>query len=404
MPDFAAFGAAMGVGGLPELPKLPGQKTAPRQRIAPPPLHDDEPGPRSIDDAMPSQKLDKPVLDEQAPPEGDEQMELDPSSDFPIPSTPNQRTPGDDQMNGPLFGHGVRQASYAPRAAPPEVRDAIVRAAKEDGVSPAYALATAERESSFNPNAGGTGTIRGLFQMTGGLRKKYGIEDGADAYSQAKGFNAFTKDLRGEMAKGLKREPTDEETYLGHHFGGTRAARIVSGSIAPDTPVEQVFTPNELRGNPHLRGSIGNVSGSIRADMTRRMGGHQQPADDFAQFGAPADRQGATPGMDPNLPAADQEATAEAQVPAMIKGAYYPEPKAWDAAIASMPQSKNIDDRRAETGPSMMRQARDGFAEYGRALGDAVGMNAPPDNEFTRNIPEAAAHDFAAYGQTASAP
>ena len=38
----------------------------------------------------------------------DPEMELDPESDYPIPSTPNQNWMGDDVLNGPMYSYGVR--------------------------------------------------------------------------------------------------------------------------------------------------------------------------------------------------------------------------------------------------------------------------------------------------------
>lgn len=180
---------------------------------------------------------------------------------------------------------------------------AIVAAAMEAGIDPAWALSVAERESSFNPRARSSKTIRGAFQMSGPLRQQYGVGDSDDLGVQTRGWAKFFRQNKHEMAKTLGRDPTDEEGYLGHHFGGTRAARMLR--MDPNTPVDQVFTPNELALNPHLvrAGTVGAVNSSILADMKGRHqkyagqmpdfsgGGATPDAPDFSQFGTLADAQ-----------------------------------------------------------------------------------------------------------------
>lgn len=180
-----------------------------------------------------------------------------------------------------------------------DIRDTIARVAQEEGVDPAYALATAERESNFNPNAGGTGSIRGLFQMTGGNRRRYGVADNASVEDQVRGFARFTHDTQDQMRGVLGRDPTPEETYLGHHFGGVRAGRTVAGQY-DGMPTSDVFSPLEMAGNPHFRkaGTMDQLASSITADMASRRakyGGNDDNSTgngmDFAAFGQSADDQ-----------------------------------------------------------------------------------------------------------------
>lgn len=171
------------------------------------------------------------------------------------------------------------------------LRQAIVAAAREAGINPAFALAVAERESNFDPRARSSKTIRGLFQMRGDLRRKYGIGDSDDPYTQAKGWTRFIGDERKRTAAKLGRDPTDSELYLSHHFGSGRAARMLK--MAPDTPVESVFTPYEMSINPHFAkaGTVGRLNSSILADIDRRQaryGGAAVDAD-FSKFASPAD-------------------------------------------------------------------------------------------------------------------
>lgn len=170
-------------------------------------------------------------------------------------------------------------------------REAIVRAAQEAGIDSSVALAIAERESRFDPRARNSSTIRGMFQMRGDHRGRYGVGDSDDPTAQTKGWTAFFKDVKREMAGPLGRDPSDAEGYLGHHFGGVRAGRMMK--MAPDTPVDQVFTPREMAENPHFAraGTVGQLNSSILSDIDKRRSkfGGAQGEVDFAQFGEPVE-------------------------------------------------------------------------------------------------------------------
>jgi hypothetical protein len=174
------------------------------------------------------------------------------------------------------------------------IRSAIIQAAEEVGMDPATALAIAERESSFNPNAHSSSTIHGLFQMQGGHRARYGIGNSNDPAVQTKGWVPFFRNVQKEMAGPLGRDPTDAEGYLGHHFGGVRAGRMLR--MDPSTPVQSVFTQREMAENPHFAraGTVGRLNSSILDDIQRRQakfGGSVPEVGliDFAKFGEPVD-------------------------------------------------------------------------------------------------------------------
>lgn len=155
---------------------------------------------------------------------------------------------------------------------PADIQQVIIQEARSHGLDPTYALAVAERESDFDPNAKASKTIRGIFQMTGQLRDKYGQGDSTDPAAQTRAFAAYSKDLKADMGRRLGREPTNNELYLAHHFGPSRAARMSSGQIAGNTPVDQVFTPTEMAVNPHFAraGTTGALTSGINADMDKR--------------------------------------------------------------------------------------------------------------------------------------
>lgn len=192
----------------------------------------------------------------------------------------------------------------------PVVRDAIVRASQENGIDPSTALAIADRESSGNVNAGSGSRYSsafGLFQLLKSERGAYG-GNSTDPYEQATAWAHYIKGTQSEMQHGLGRDPTGPELYLGHYFGGARAARMVSGSIPGQTPVQAIFSPNELAANPNIvrAGTAGALSSSIMADIGRRTakyaGAGAEPTsgskeDDFnpAKWGTPVGSQSTAP-------------------------------------------------------------------------------------------------------------
>ena len=186
-----------------------------------------------------------------------------------------------------------------------DVIAAIRQAAVEEGIDPNYALAVAQRESDFDPNAHASKTIHGIYQMTGELRHKWGAGDSGDPYVQAKSWMRYMKgEVAPAMGNVLGRNPTYAEAYLGHHFGPGRAARMVSGAYDPSTPVDEIFTPYERSLNPHFdrAGTSGNLTASITNDIRRRTAKFagtdyddndmQTAALDFSRYGTPIDASG----------------------------------------------------------------------------------------------------------------
>ncbi len=153
----------------------------------------------------------------------------------------------------------------------PQVQDAITSAANQAGIDPAFALAVADRESNGNPDAHASRTMYGLYQMSGANRAQYGgsSEDPGD---QAQAGMRFYADAKKDMASRLGRDPTNQELYLGGYFGPARAARMISGQVAPSTDVRDVFTPQELAANPNIgkARTVGALMSSVEDDIGRR--------------------------------------------------------------------------------------------------------------------------------------
>jgi hypothetical protein len=160
-----------------------------------------------------------------------------------------------------------------------DVRQQIIDYYRSIGQDPSFALATASRESNFNPNSGGTGTIRGLYQMTRALRNQYGIREGGDVAHQSTGFAKYENELRNDMTQRMGRTPTNSELYMGHHFGPYRASKMATGKYDPNTPNNHIFSPLEMQGNPHFAraGTIGNLTNQTLGDMDRRLGRYGEP-------------------------------------------------------------------------------------------------------------------------------
>jgi len=198
-------------------------------------------------------------------------------------------------------------------------RAAIERAAAEHGIEPALALAIAERESNFDPRARNSKTIRGMYQMRGDHRAKHGIGDSDDPYQQTKGWGAFFGEVKKEMAGKLGRDVTGSEGYLGHHFGGVRAGRMLK--MDPNTPVDQVFTPYEMSINPHFAkaGTVGRLNSSILTDIDKRQAKFGGAAPDlglidFAKMGEPVDMGGEDRSLNVGNPAAHDFSPASSEV------------------------------------------------------------------------------------------
>lgn len=229
------------------------------------------------------------------------------------------------------------------------IKDAITRAAREGGVDPSIALAVAERESRFDPQARNSKTIAGLFQMQGGHRHRHGAGDSADPYTQAKAWTGFIHEVKGEMAGVLGHAPTDAESYLGHHFGGARAARMMR--MDPSTPVDAVFSPNEMEQNPHFgrAGTVGKLNSSVLSDISKRS----------ARYGGGDD---ALPSSYGELVGGTQSADGDADKPPSAYGELIGQQTAQATPAASVP-----------TG---------GLASFGMA---------PPQPDVGRDAPSAAA-------------
>lgn len=161
-------------------------------------------------------------------------------------------------------------------------QQSVIAAAEQSGMDPTFALAIADRESGFNPNARNSKTIAGAYQMSGPLRQQYGIGDSTDIGQQTQGWSKFFRQNKYDMAKVLGRAPTDEEGYLGHFYGSTRAARMMK--MDPATPVDQVFTPSERAQNPQFdkAGTVGALNSSVLADVKARHAKYQDAVPDFS--------------------------------------------------------------------------------------------------------------------------
>lgn len=172
------------------------------------------------------------------------------------------------------------------------IRDQITAYANQYGLDPAWALAVAERESSFNPAAHASKTIHGLFQMSGAVRDQYGVPMTNDVGTQVRGFAQYSDGLYKDMASRLGRAPTPSELYLGHYWGPARAAGVVGGHYDGLT-AKDVFTPRELAENPNLKpdASVTDLAGGITNDMNRRYAkfggqGGAVASGDLTEFGA----------------------------------------------------------------------------------------------------------------------
>jgi hypothetical protein len=168
------------------------------------------------------------------------------------------------------------------------VTGAIRQAARATGTDFKYLLATAQVESSLNPNAQvSTSSARGLFQFieqtwlmtlkeqgpalgyapyAGAITRlpsgQYAVSDPRmhdavmklrlDPTANALMAGAFTRANAGRLAERLGRSPTEGELYIAHFLGAAGAGRLISvADAAPRTPAASLF-PGPARANPSV--------------------------------------------------------------------------------------------------------------------------------------------------------
>lgn len=171
----------------------------------------------------------------------------------PYAGQPIEKAP--DWAKAPLQKLFANGGGYV--APPPSIgtiRDSITAAANAFGVDPALMIATARKESGFNPNAENSrSSAKGLFgfidQTWVDLRDKYGKKLGMPDNASPKDPKwsavmaaAMIKENQVLMEKGIGRAPTNGELYLGQFLGGPGATSMIKAKEAtPDAPAALMF-------------------------------------------------------------------------------------------------------------------------------------------------------------------
>lgn len=171
-----------------------------------------------------------------------------------------------------------------------DVQGVIEAEARRQGVDPGIAVATAWRESRFNPQAappqrpgGPILTARGVFQLIGPNQQRFGITADSPVEDQVRAGVTMLKETTDSLRTSLGREPTAAEVYMGHFQGAGAAAAIIRAN--PDASIKGVLDgvkpnfrgPNGetwgdtvIKANPFL-GQLGTV-GAFRDWAGRAMG------------------------------------------------------------------------------------------------------------------------------------
>ncbi len=120
--------------------------------------------------------------------------------------------------------------------ASPEVKQAMERAAKEEGVDLTTMVQFASVESSFNTNAVSSTGCTGLFQFAGGTWKDMGMEgiSRTDPYANSVAGARYIKQNQKGLKKTLGRDPTVGEIYLAHNQGLGGARQIIKACETGD--------------------------------------------------------------------------------------------------------------------------------------------------------------------------
>lgn len=159
---------------------------------------------------------------------------------------------------------------------------------KSDGtqspIAPTFASRVSQLESHGDPNAAnGASTAAGEHQFVNGTwleqAKKYlpkevlaGKTDdqilALRSNQQASDMvtNGYARDNMAALTKAGIKNIGAPELYLGHHFGPGGATAILKA--APNTPIEQVVSPEAMAANPDLKGmTVADVYSSARHGM-----------------------------------------------------------------------------------------------------------------------------------------
>ena len=131
---------------------------------------------------------------------------------------------------------------------------AIVNAAKDQGVDPAVAVAIATIESGLDPTAKNpASSARGLFQITKATAAGLGLPESislAPVADQAKAGAQLIAANTATLRQALGGEPTPAEIYLAHFIGAGDAARVLKAD--PDTKVSEILSAEVVAANPHI--------------------------------------------------------------------------------------------------------------------------------------------------------
>lgn len=111
--------------------------------------------------------------------------------------------------------------------APQEVKDAIKKAAAEEGVDEVTLAQMCAAESKFKPNAANKFGYKGLFQFGNAGWKDYGSGNIYDPYDNAKAGAKMMRHNQDVLAKQMGREPTRGELYMAHQQGLGKAKSIM---------------------------------------------------------------------------------------------------------------------------------------------------------------------------------
>jgi soluble lytic murein transglycosylase-like protein len=177
--------------------------------------------------------------------------------------------------------------SFEQTKVPRWIAETVVRAAQLTGVDPAFVMALADKESSFQPQSKArTSSAEGLFQFLEGTwlevlsahAAKHGFGAAADAITKVDGRYSvrepdqkrwilslrqdpflsalmaceMVKQSRAKLAQQTQRAPTSSELYLAHLLGANGAARLLKlVAVNPEERAPKAF-PRAAEANKTL--------------------------------------------------------------------------------------------------------------------------------------------------------
>ncbi len=143
----------------------------------------------------------------------------------------------------------------------PSIQSWIVQFAIQNGVDPALALAVAQHESGFNPNATGTQGDAGVFQLMPGTAADLGVTDPYDPLQNIQAGVVYLKQLLQQYGGDVT---TALEAYNGGQGNVARGTVSAAAQAYPGQVMALYSSAQAILANPGISAPSPQDSGPIQ--------------------------------------------------------------------------------------------------------------------------------------------